>query len=86
MDRVTSPAPDGQMAQVLIEIGKLSTQVAVIGTKQDGITEKIASLPIKDHEFRLRSLERFKWMLLGASLAGGGAAGALVAEVVKTLR
>lgn len=82
---MSTPQPDGQMAQILIKVGELSTQIAVIGAKQDGIKEAISALPIGDHESRLRSLERFKWMLLGGSLAGGGAAGAIVAEALKAM-
>lgn len=64
------PQANGQIAQVLIELGKLSTGVAVLATKFD-------SIPVADHENRLRSLERFKWMLMGSTMAGGGLAGYL---------
>lgn len=33
---------------------------------------------IKDHEMRLRSLEQFKWVLLGLALASGAAGAGLV--------
>lgn len=32
---------------------------------------------IKDHEERLRSLEQFKWVLMGIALASGGVGAAL---------
>lgn len=31
-----------------------------------------------DHETRLRSLEQFKWVVLGAAAVCGGSAGALI--------
>lgn len=31
-----------------------------------------------DHEIRLRSLEQFKWVLVGAAALVGGSAGAIV--------
>ena len=36
-----------------------------------------------DHESRLRSLEQFKWVLLGAAAAAGGSAGALVDRIIS---
>ncbi len=77
---------NGQLAQVLVELGKLSTQSAVIQAKQDSLREKIDALPIPDHEARLRSLERFKWMLAGASLLGGSLAGGVVDLIMKAAR
>lgn len=57
---------DGQMAQVLIEIGKLSTSVAVIGTKQDALKETFDKLPIDSIEQRLGQLERDQAKLSGS--------------------
>jgi hypothetical protein len=42
-------------------------QLAVINTKLDVLIEQRT-----DHEVRLRSLEKFRWVLAGAALAGGG--------------
>lgn len=36
---------------------------------------------IKDHEERLRSLEQFKWVLVGLALASGGV-GAVIAKIL----
>ena len=36
---------------------------------------------LKDHETRLRSLEQFKWVLVGLALASGGL-GAFLAKVI----
>ena len=69
---------DGQIAQVLIKLGELGTQVAVVAAKQDNLKDQIDRLPLADHEARLRALERFKWMLAGASLLGGALAGSIV--------
>lgn len=35
-----------------------------------------------DHEVRIRRLERALWMAVGAGLAGGGAAGAIAAQLM----
>ena len=72
----TPAPPDGQLAQVLIKLGELSTSMAVIGTKLDAI-------PVQDFESRLRGLERFKWALMGAALGGGGLAGWVAAEAAR---
>lgn len=65
--------PDGQateqglLAQLLLEQGKQTTTLAVIETKLDNAISITA-----DHEARLRSLEKFKWLLLGIWVAGNG--------------
>jgi len=46
------PGSDGIQAQVLIELGKLSTSVAVANTKLDGLVARG-----DDHEARIRLLE-----------------------------
>lgn len=55
----------------------LKTELAVISTKLDILIEQR-----NDHEGRLRSLEQFKWALLGACVAGGGSAGAIAARLL----
>lgn len=58
----------GNVGAVLMGIGELKTSVAVISTKLDNIESRGT-----DHESRIRSLERFRWTVLGAaSIAGGG--------------
>lgn len=62
-------AGDGGMAQILVELGKISTQIAVMD-------ERVKAIP--DHESRIRLLEAAHLKLLGGSLAlsvvaGGGA-------------
>lgn len=67
--------PDSQGAQVLIKLGEISERVAVVQTKQDGLKDQIDRLPLADYETRLRSLEKFRYMVAGASLLGGAVAG-----------
>jgi len=38
-----------------------------------------------DHEKRIRSLESFKWVLVGVCLAGGGAGGAIASAILGNL-
>jgi hypothetical protein len=61
---MTEPIPyahDGglsaQVSQILIKQGEMGIQLAVI-------TEKLNSIP--DHETRIRTLEKFRYALLGA--------------------
>jgi hypothetical protein len=62
--------PDGMLGQVLLELGKISTQVAVLG-------EQMKDVP--DHEQRLRALETSKAKIYGAaavlSVVMGGLSG-----------
>jgi hypothetical protein len=71
------PIPDasgiqGQLAQINIELGKQSTQLAVINTKLDGVISSAS-----DHEGRIRALERFRFTLLGVVLTTSAAFSAL---------
>ena len=74
------------------ESESVETQLAVINTKLDILIQQRS-----DHELRLRtledntlhqgeermrSLEQFKWALLGACIAGGGGAGALASKLL----
>lgn len=64
-------------AQILLRLGEMSTQLALINQKVDGI-------PVADHEVRIRALERFRWTLAGLWVAGsaiGGLAGFLLGHV-----
>lgn len=56
---------------ILIAIERLD---AKIGTNDERHSQHQvwAERNIKDHETRLRSLEQFRWVILGAALAGGG--------------
>lgn len=65
--------PEGQdsqslLGQLLLEQGKQSTNIALIQQKLD-------SMPISDHESRLRALERFRFTIAGASVFGGALSG-----------
>jgi sugar/nucleoside kinase (ribokinase family) len=37
---------------------------------------------LKDHESRIRRLERALWTVAGAGIAGGGAVGAVVSQIL----
>lgn len=60
-----------------VDEGSVETQLAVINTKLDVLIEQRG-----DHEARIRALEQFKWLLVGASVTGGGAAGGIVAKLL----
>lgn len=53
---------DGQMGQLLFEVGGLRTQIAVVQTTQENIKTEISKIrePLNDHEQRLRTLEQAK--------------------------
>ena len=57
---ILQQAPADMSAQILIELGKLSTQIAVMD-------EKLKDLP--DHEHRIRLLESAKAKLYGGVFA-----------------
>ena len=57
-----------QIPNWAIELIKQSTET---NTKVTSLSEWIER-NIKDFEMRLRSLEQFKWVLVGVSLASGG--------------
>ena len=59
-----------------IQSPSVETQLAVINTKLDTI---IATR--EDHEFRLRKIEQFKWIIFGAALASGPAYSAVAAQI-----
>jgi len=61
-------------------------------TEQPSVEAQLATISVKldlllagkdDHEVRLRALEQFKWILMGAATAAGGAAGALMDRVIS---
>ncbi len=56
---------------------ELTKQVAILNEKIPTHVEWVER-NIKDHEVRLRSLEQFKWVLVGLSLASGGISAAIM--------
>lgn len=54
----------------------VETQLAVINAKLDVLIEQRT-----DHETRLRKIEQFKWIVLGAALASGPAFSAIGARL-----
>ncbi len=57
---LAQPLPLEGMAQVLIELGKISTQIAVMD-------ERVKAIP--DHETRLRRLEEARAKIIGGAVA-----------------
>ncbi|RNL63657.1 hypothetical protein EFK50_07900 [Nocardioides marmoriginsengisoli] len=55
----------------------VETQLAVMDTKLDLILAND-----RDHETRIRRLERWIWLATGAAAAGGGVGGGLLAKVM----
>lgn len=62
-----------QLEQVAGQVTDVRLAVARLETKLD-----LAISGHADHEDRLRSLERTKWLMVGAAAAVGGVAGKLV--------
>lgn len=70
----TTPLPPAAAPMV----DPVAVHLAVINTKLDTLIDNGS-----DHEVRLRSLESFKWLLVGAATAAGGSAGAIAAQLLK---
>lgn len=56
----------------------VEAQLAVINTKLD-----LLITTRDDHEIRLRKIEQFKWVLVGAAAVAGGVAGNLAPILTK---
>lgn len=56
---------------ILIAIERLDAKIGA-NDERHSQHQIWAKRNIKDHELRLRSLEQFRWVILGAALAGGG--------------
>jgi hypothetical protein len=69
---MTMPGGSDPTAQILLKLGEMGIQLAVI-------TEQLK--PVTDHETRIRSLERFRWMLVGACGGVSGLTGYLLGHV-----
>lgn len=61
----------------MVDGPSVEAQLATISVKLD-----LLLAGKDDHEVRLRSLEQFKWILMGAAAAVGGTAGAIVDRIV----
>jgi hypothetical protein len=55
----------------------VDTQLGIINTKLDILIEQR-----HDQEQRIRGLEQFKWLMVGAAFSGGGVAGGVVAKIL----
>ena len=69
----TTTVDTGSLAAVLIGLGEIKTDLAVVKTKLEAVP---------DHEQRIRSLERFRFTIAGA----GALAGALAAWLITYLQ
>jgi hypothetical protein len=73
--------PDGMTAQVLVKLGEMGAQLAVIGEQL-----KTAAGTNLDHEGRIRALERFRFSLMGAAIVvslASSAAGSLITWLIE---
>lgn len=73
--------PDGMNAQILVKLGEMGAQLAVIAEQL-----KTASGTNLDHEGRLRALERFRFSLMGAAVVISltcSAAGSLITWLIE---
>ena len=61
----------------MVDGPSVEAQLAAISVKLD-----LLLVGKDDHEVRLRALEQFKWVLMGAAAAAGGVAGAVVDRIV----
>lgn len=59
------------------DIQRILERLAVIETKID-----MSRSNADDHEQRIRALERFKYLMIGAAAAIGGGSGALVSKIL----
>lgn len=59
---------------------ELTKQVAILNEKIPTHVDWVER-NIKDHELRLRTLEQFKWIMVGLALASGGV-GAILAKTL----
>jgi hypothetical protein len=62
----------------------VETQLALLNQKVDDLLAATKERGL-DHEQRIRKLEQFKWVMVGAAFAAGGAAGTVGAAMTKAL-
>lgn len=73
---VTHTADGNALAQILLKLGEISTQVAVM-------QETLKQIP--DHETRLRALETAKAKLYGGAIAAGTLSGGVATIIYWAL-
>lgn len=66
VQQTTDGGLQGQLAQISMELGRQSTQLAIIGTKLDSVISNST-----DHEARIRVLETSKAKIIGAASSVG---------------
>lgn len=60
--------------EILLEVRQIRTELSA--------HSEWANRNIRDHETRIRTLEQFRWILLGVALSSGGV-GAALAQLMK---
>lgn len=62
----------------------IQKDIGEIKAGQSDLKVALSSVPatVADHETRLRALERFKYLMIGAAAAIGGGSGALVSKLL----
>ena len=73
-----------QQATTAGAVSALGTQVATLSATINGRLDT-GQTTMSDHETRIRSLERFKYLLLGGCILGGALSGALASLIVFLL-
>lgn len=72
--------------------GVLSPERVTVTDPVPSVEAQLAAINVKldlliagkdDHETRLRGLEQFKWLFIGASAASGASAGAIVSRFLS---
>jgi hypothetical protein len=76
----TIPTGAVTTADLYRELIGMRTDVVRIGTQME-----MGTRIDQDHELRIRSLEQFKWKLLGAVLAGSAGVSALITWIGVTI-
>jgi hypothetical protein len=59
----------------------VEAQLALLHRDVKEVKELVTGVT-QDHESRIRKLEQFKWLVLGAATASAGGAGAVVAQLL----
>lgn len=66
--------------ELMIKFERLDAKISAAEERNGGHSDW-ATRNIKDHEMRLRSLEQYKWVMVGLSVASGGI-GAFLSKVI----
>lgn len=80
---MTNPQPSSVEAQLAVISTKLDLLIAQRDDQEIRLRaqETHEHADVRDHESRLRSLERFKWLVVGAAVLSGGSAVATLVQL-----